>query len=120
MLTFIVLTIIISLATFIFIRRNSDINGFYVGLMEGNKEPSLLVITFSQVTTWIFSRSLLTAAILAYYYGLPGAIAYTVYYFSFLTGGYFVLSLRKKFNVKSIVEFFIKEYGSAGKFTFSF
>ncbi len=120
MLTFIILIIVISLASFLFVKRNSDINGFYVGLMDGNKEPSLLVITFSQVTSWIFSRSLLTAAILAYYYGLPGALAYTIYYFSFLTGGYFVLSLRKKFNVNSIIEFFVKEYGTAGKLTFSF
>ena len=52
---------------------------------------------FSLVTIKIFSRSSLTAAILAYYYGLPGALAYTAYYFSFLTGGYVIINLRRKF-----------------------
>ena len=88
--------------------------------MEGNKEPSLVAMVFSLVTTWIFSRSLLTAAILAYYYGLPGALAYTAYYFSFLTGGYFIVRLRKKFSISSLVQFFEKEYGFAGKFSYSF
>ena len=80
--------------------KQPDIKGFYSGLMEGNKEPSLVAMVFSLVTTWIFSRSLLTAAILAYYYGLPGALAYTAYYFSFLTGGYFIVNLRKKLFLK--------------------
>ena len=117
-ISFIVI-IILGLASFLFISRKSNINGFYLGLMEDSKEPDLLTITFSQVTTWIFSRSLLTAAVLAYYYGLPGAMAYTAYYFSFLTGGYFVLNIRKKYNVNSILEFFEKEYGVIGKFTYS-
>jgi uncharacterized MnhB-related membrane protein len=47
--------------------------------MEVNKESSLVAMVFSLVTKWIFSRSLLTAAILAYYYGLPGALLYTLY-----------------------------------------
>ena len=76
----------------------------------------MLVLTFS-LTTWIFSRSLLTAAILAYYYGLPGAIAYTTYYFSFLTGGLFVLKVRKKFKVNSTLKLFENEYGYLGKFS---
>ncbi len=117
-ISFIVI-IILGLASFLFISRKSNITGFYLGLMEDSKEPDLLTITFSQVTTWIFSRSLLTAAVLAYYYGLPGAMAYTAYYFSFLTGGYFVLNVRKKYNVNSILDFFEKEYGVVGKFTYS-
>ena len=120
MLTFIFFISVVGFSSLFFISRNSDINGFYSGLMEKNKEPSLLVMTFSLVTTWIFSRSLLTAAVLAYYYGLPGALAYTAYYFSFLTGGYFLINLRKKFKVNSLIEFFNQEYGIIGKFTFSF
>ena len=87
MIIFITLIIIIGITSLFFISRQPDIKGFYSGLMEGNKEPSLVAMVLSLVTTWIFSRSLLTAAILAYYYGLPGALAYTAYYFSFLTGG---------------------------------
>ena len=67
--------------------------------MEGNKELILVEIVFSLVTAWIFSRSLLTSAILAYYYGLPGAIAYTAYYFSYITGRYFIVYLRKNFRL---------------------
>ena len=120
MLTFIFFITLIGISSMFFISRKSDISGFYSGLMEDNKEPNLIVITFSLVTTWIFSRSLLTAAILAYYYGLPGALAYTAYYLSFLTGGYFLINVRNKFKVNSLVEFFEKEYGFVGKFTFSF
>ena len=65
--------------------------------MEGNKEPILVEMVFSLVTAWIFSRSLLTSAIRAYYYGLPRVIAYTAYYFSYITGGYFYSLLKKKF-----------------------
>ena len=111
---------VIGASSLFFISFRPNIRGFYSGFMEGNKEPSLLAMVFSLVTTWIFSRSLLTAAILAYYYGLPGAVAYTAYYFSFITGGYFVVKLRQKFKVKSLVEFFEKEYGFSGKFLFSF
>ena len=118
--SFIIFIIIIGVFSLFFISKKSDIRGFYSGLMEGNKEPSLLAMIFSLVTTWIFSRSLLTAAILAYYYGLPGALAYTAYYFSFLTGGYFLVNLRKKYKVKSLVNFFESEYGFVGKFSFSF
>ena len=120
MIIFITLIIIIGITSLFFISRQPDIKGFYSGLMEGNKEPSLVAMVLSLVTTWIFSRSLLTAAILAYYYGLPGALAYTAYYFSFLTGGYFIVRLRKKFRISSLVEFFEKEYGFAGKFSYSF
>ena len=119
MIIFITFIIIGSISLF-FISRQTDMKGFYSGLMEGNKEPSLAAMVFSLVTTWIFSRSLLTAAILAYYYGLPGALAYMAYYFSFLTGGYFIINLRKKFRINSLVEFFEKEYGFAGKFSYSF
>ena len=117
MLTF---TLIFGIFSFLFISRRTNNSGFFLGYMENGKEPSLLVLTFSLVTTWIFSRSLLTAAILAYYYGLPGAIAYTTYYFSFLTGGLFVLKVRKKFKVNSTLKLFENEYGYLGKFTVSF
>ena len=38
------------------LKSKAEIPGFYLGLMENNSEPSLLAITFSQVTSWIFSR----------------------------------------------------------------
>ena len=69
--------VIFGLASFLFISK-TNLNGFYLGSMDNNKEPDLLTITFSLVTTWIFSRSLLTAATLAYYYGLPGISIYNL------------------------------------------
>ena len=38
--------------------------GFYLGLSAEGAPPSLLTLVLSQVTTWIFARSLLNAAIL--------------------------------------------------------
>ena len=37
--------------------------------------PGVWTLTFSQVTTWIFARSLLNAAILGYFFGIAGALA---------------------------------------------
>ena len=67
--SFLIFIIIIGIFHFSLFQETTDIV-FLIRLMEGNKEPSLLAMIFSLVTTWIFSRSLLTAAILAYYYGL--------------------------------------------------
>ena len=67
---------------------------FFKGLSRDGRQPGLLTLTFSQVTTWIFARSLLNAAILGFYYGIWGTLAYATYYLSFLTGGRIVDSLR--------------------------
>ena len=110
---------LLGLSFYLIFKSKAEISGFYLGLMDNNSEPTLLAITFSQVTSWIFSRSLLTAAILAYYYGFPGAVAYSTYYLSFLTGGFFILKVRKKYNIKSVVDYFYKKYGNTGKIIYS-
>ena len=110
----------VGLISFCFLGKKTNVEGFFKGKMENNSEPSTLAITFSLVTTWIFSRSLLTAAILAYYFGLPGAIAYTIYYLSFITGCIFVINLRKRYRINSVVEFFSYQFGNVGIFTYSF
>ena len=74
--------------------RRATVNGFFGGLSEGGKAPSLWVLVLSQVTTWIFARSLMNAAILGYYYGIAGTLAYAAYYASFLSGGFIVSRLR--------------------------
>ena len=111
---------ILIVPSFIFLKKSTDTLGFYFGRMEKNSEPSTLAITFSLVTSWIFSRSLLTAAILGYYYSFPGIVAYSIYYFSFLTGAYFILKIRKEYSVKSVVSFFYNEFGNTGKYLYSF
>ena len=46
--------------------------GFYEGKSDTGHAPTLTTLVLSQVTTWIFARSLLNAAILGYYYGIAG------------------------------------------------
>jgi SSS family solute:Na+ symporter len=71
------------------------VGSFYGGLSVSGRPPGLVTLVLSQVTTWIFARSLMNAAILGYFYGIAGALAYAAYYFSFLTGAAIVRSLRR-------------------------
>lgn len=93
--------------------RHVSVDGFFGGRTEQGHAPKLWTLVLSQVTTWIFARSLLTAAILGYYYGVAGALAYTAYYLSFLTGGYIVSALRAK-GARSFQDYLRDEYGSTG------
>ena len=54
--------------------RSVTLESFFNGKNFGS-EPSLWTLILSQVTTWIFARSLLNAAILGYFYGLAGTLA---------------------------------------------
>ncbi|MCU7883249.1 MAG: sodium:proline symporter, partial [Candidatus Thiodiazotropha sp. (ex Lucinoma annulata)] len=75
---------------------------FFQGLSPSGRVPGLLTLTLSQVTTWIFARSLMNAAILGFYYGLWGTLAYAFYYLSFLTGGLIIDDLRFRKGYSSI------------------
>ena len=92
--------------------RNNE--SFYGGLSPTGQSPSLLTLVLSQVTTWIFARSLLNAAILGYYYGIWGTLAYAAYYLSFLTGAAIIDSLRFKHGFSSIQTFLHARFGSVG------
>jgi Na+/proline symporter len=83
----------IILVSFLVAPRRVGVDGFFGGQTDG-RAPGLLVLVLSQVTTWIFARSLMNAAILGYYYGFPGTLAYAAYYLSFLSGGYIISQLR--------------------------
>ncbi len=76
--------------------RRASVDGFFGGLGATGQVPGLWVLVLSQVTTWIFARSLMNAAILGYYYGIAGTLAYAAYYGSFLTGGFIVARLRRQ------------------------
>ncbi|MEQ8666902.1 MAG: hypothetical protein RIC16_14370 [Rhodospirillales bacterium] len=93
--------------------RAVDADGFFKGWSR-NGPPGLLTLTFSQVTTWIFARSLLTAAILGYYYGIAGGLAYTAYYLSFLTGGAIVRAIRFRHGFESVQAFLHDRFGRGG------
>ena len=93
---------------------------FFKGLSATGEQPGLLTLTFSQVTTWIFARSLLNAAILGFYYGIWGTLAYSFYYFSFLTGGRIVDHLRFEHGFDSVQGFLGARFGSWGTGCYNF
>ena len=78
---------IIAMLSLLLVPNARTANTFFSGLSPQGKTPTLLTLTFSQVTTWIFARSLMNAAVLGYFYGIWGTLAYAGYYLSFLTGG---------------------------------
>ncbi|MEM8539032.1 MAG: sodium:proline symporter, partial [Pseudomonadota bacterium] len=55
--------------------RRATIDGFFGGRREDGRAPGLWTLVLSQVTTWIFARSLMNSAILGYYYGIWGVLA---------------------------------------------
>lgn len=105
---------IIALGSVVLSPRAESVGAFYRGRSTSGRQPGLLTLTFSQVTTWIFARSLMNAAILGFYYGIWGTMAYAFYYFSFLTGGRIVDSLRYEHDCNSVQEFLHARFGNWG------
>ncbi len=97
-----------------------SLGSFYAGHDASGAAPSVLALTFSQVTTWIFARSIMNAAILGYAYGVAGALSYAAYYLSFLTGAWIVSSLRFRHGFPSIQAFLYARFGGAGTSTYNF
>lgn len=110
----------IALASVILSPRAESEGAFYQGLGANGSQPGLLSLTFSQVTTWIFARSLMNAAILGFYYGIWGTLAYAFYYFSFLTGGKIVDSLRYEHGFNSVQDFLRARFGGWGTGCYNF
>ncbi|MBU2964370.1 sodium:proline symporter [Amphritea sp. 2_MG-2023] len=119
------ITLIIAVATVaifsVFISPKAhDSGAFFKGLSPEGKPPGLLLLTFSQVTTWIFARSLLNAAILGFYYGIWGTLAYAAYYLSFLTGAKIIDSVRFQHGFDSIQAFLTDRFGHWGTRCYNF
>lgn len=93
--------------------RRASIDGFFGGMTAEGQAPGLWTLVLSQVTTWIFARSLMNAAILGYYYGIAGTVAYAAYYGSFLTGGFIVGRLRENGSM-SVQDWLGARFGAAG------
>ncbi|MBM1632381.1 sodium:proline symporter [Sulfitobacter mediterraneus] len=93
--------------------RRASVEGFFGGQGVDGRAPGLWVLVLSQVTTWIFARSLMNAAILGYYYGIAGTLAYAAYYGSFLTGGYIVGHLRRG-GAGSVQDWLQGRFGAVG------
>ena len=93
--------------------RRVSVASFFGGQVETGVYPGLWTLVLSQVTTWIFARSLMNVAILGYYYGSAGVLAYAAYYGSFLTGGYVVARLRVQ-GARSVQSWLSDEFGKIG------
>ncbi len=105
------ITLIISMAL---LPKVSNVRSFYSGYSPEGSAPGVLTLTLSQVTTWIFARSLMNAAILGFYYGLWGTLAYAGYYLSFLTGWKIIDTIRFQQGFNSLHDFFRQRFGLAG------
>ena len=79
----IVIFALVVIASFFAAPRRATVDGFFGGMSGNGSAPGLWVLVLSQVTTWIFARSLMNAAILGYFYGIVGTLAYAGYYASF-------------------------------------
>jgi Na+/proline symporter len=93
--------------------RRATVEGFFGGVGETGRAPGLWMLILSQVTTWIFARSLMNSAILGYFYGIWGTLAYAAYYGSFLTGGFIVARLREG-GAGSVQDWLGARFGGAG------
>lgn len=99
--------------------RSASLEGFFRGQGAQGRAPGLWVLVLSQVTTWIFARSLMNSAILGYYYGIAGTLAYAAYYGSFLTGGFIVGRLRAQ-GAGSVQDWLGARFGRAGTGCYNF
>src|SRR6056297_1814292 len=104
---------LVILASLMVAPRRATIGGFFSGAGVDGRAPGLWVLVLSQVTTWIFARSLMNSAILGYFYGIWGTLAYAAYYGSFLTGGYIVGRLRAG-GAGSVQDWLGARFGATG------
>ncbi|KPA23020.1 hypothetical protein shim_13130 [Shimia sp. SK013] len=104
---------LILLGSFLAAPRRATLDGFFDGRSDKGVQPGLWTLVFSQVTTWIFARSLMNAAILGFYYGFAGVLAYAAYYGSFLTGGFIVGRLCES-GAMSVQDWLSARFGAVG------
>jgi Na+/proline symporter len=110
---------LVALVSVAMVPRVHTAEGFFHGRGEAGDVPGVLALTFSQVTTWIFARSLLNAAILGYFFGIAGVLAYTAYYGSFLTGWLIVDRLRFRHGATNMQGFLTERFGRVGNAGFN-
>lgn len=113
-------TTLVAVGSLFFVRQVATVDSFYKGFSLSGAQPGLWTLTLSQVTTWLFARSLMNAAILGYYYGFWGVLAYATYYVSFLTGGAIVDRLRFRHGCSNVQSFLKQRYGRTGTACYNF
>lgn len=102
---------LVILASLLVAPRRATTGGFFGGLDVAGRAPGMWVLVLSQVTTWIFARSLMNAAILGYFYGIWGTLAYAAYYGSFLSGAFIVGRLRAS-GARSVQDWLGAHFGA--------
>lgn len=112
--SFMAILMAVGAASVYFAPKSRTADAFFRGHNDQGQAPGVWTLTFSQVTTWIFARSLLNAGILGYFFGIAGAIAYTAYYGSFLTGWLIVDRLRFRHGVANVQTFLEQRFGRTG------
>jgi Na+/proline symporter len=115
LVAFVALIIVFS---FVVSPRRVSVVGFFDGTSRVGDQPGLWMLVLSQVTTWIFARSLMNAAILGYFYGVAGTLAYTAYYLSFLTGMTIVGRMRAR-GAGSVQDWLGAHFGRAGHLSYN-
>jgi len=115
-----VFTGLVALASILLSPATKSESSFFQGTSVSGYQPSLITLIFSQVTTWIFARSLMNAAILGFYYGLWGTLAYAAYYLSFITGAAIIDSLRFTHGFNNVQGFLHDRFGQAGTSCYNF
>lgn len=105
---------LVILASLLVVPRRATTGGFFGGLDIDGRAPGLWVLVLSQVTTWIFARSLMNSAILGYFYGIWGTLAYAAYYSSFLSGAFIVGRLRAG-GARSVQDWLGTRFGATGR-----
>ena len=116
----IVFTALIAIVSITLSPRAKTTSSFYQGASIDGTKPGLITLIFSQVTTWIFARSLMNAAILGFYYGVWGTLAYAAYYLSFITGAAIIDSLRFKHGFHNVQGFLNDRFGKTGTACYNF
>ena len=110
----------LAIGTLLVSPRHVTIDGFFRGRDDQGAQPSLMTLVLSQVTTWIFARSLMNAGILGYYYGIAGTVAYAAYYLSFFTGAAIIDQIRFRHGHQSVQSFLHARHGRIGTSCYNF
>ncbi len=116
----VVVTLAMAVGSVLLSPRATTTASFFRGTAPSGAAPGILALALSQVTTWIFARSIMNAAILGYFYGIAGALAYAAYYLSFLTGAWIISSLRFRHGFDSVQSFLADRFGLAGPVAYNF
>ena len=113
------LLILFGLLFFMIAPYSKTVDQFFAAQSSEGKKPGVWILTASLVISWIFAKSITNAANLGLEFGMVGGVAYSVYYVSFIVGGYIIYQLRVNGNFSSIHQFLHTRFGRSAVVVFS-